>query len=91
MTEDRKPVAHLNDYDTLAEVFNDLEDEEPNTPTYKILSAKVYETARYGDHHIPHDEITSIATELNQGEVQSARSLVAEYLDPAESDVRGLE
>ncbi len=48
----------MNDYDTLAEVFNDLEDEEANTPTYSILSGKVYEKARYGDHHIPHDELS---------------------------------
>jgi hypothetical protein len=81
----------MKDYDTLAEVFNDLEDEEANTPTYSILSGKVYETARYGEHHIPHSELNSIATDLNQGDVQSARSLVSKYLDPAESDVRHLE
>jgi len=81
----------MNDYDTLAEVFNDLEDEEANSPTYSILSGKVYDSVRYGDHHIPHDDLNSIATDLNRGEVQSARSLVSEYLDPAESDVRELE
>jgi hypothetical protein len=81
----------MNDYDTLAEVFNDLEDEEANTPTYSILSGKVYETARYGDHHIPNEDLSSIATDLNRGDVQSARSLVSEYLDPAESDVRDLK
>jgi len=72
----------MNDYDTLAEVFNDLEDEEANTPTYSILSGKVYETARYGDHHIPLEDINQVATDLNRGDIDSAQNLVSQYLEP---------
>jgi len=72
----------VNDYDTLEEVFNQLEDLEPNSPRYAILSGKVYDTARYGDPHIPLEDINQVATDLNQGNVDSAHNLVSQYLEP---------
>jgi len=72
----------VNDYDTLEELFNQLENLDPNSPRYAILSGKVYDTARYGDHHIPLEDINQVATDLNRGDIDSAQNLVSQYLEP---------
>lgn len=77
----------MNDYDTLQDVFQRLEDLEPNSPRYNILSGKVYDQARYGPTHIPVDDLKHITTDLNQGNVDSAQNLVSDYLEPSEVQV----
>jgi len=71
----------VNDYDTLEEVFNQLEDLEPNSPRYSILSGKVYDSVRYGETHIPLEDINKVATDLNRGDIDSAQNLVSQYLE----------
>jgi hypothetical protein len=70
---------------TLEDLFQELEEAEG--PEYSIKSGEVYDTVRFGPHEIPLSDINSMATDLNQGEVESAYDTVSEYLDPGSTEI----
>jgi hypothetical protein len=77
----------MDEYDTLQEIFDDLETLDTGSPEYSIAQGRAYDTIRHGPHSVPKRDLTEMSASLNKGEVEDAYETVTEHLEPAETEV----
>lgn len=76
-----------DDYDSLEELIEDMEEIDTNSPEYSILKGLVYDTLRYEEDEVPPEVAGDIVTLLSSDDFEEARENLGEYLEPEDVDI----